>query len=331
MANELIRWNKLKQAIVEAKSIDEVKLIKDKAEAMRAYSKQIGESLTVQNDICEIKLRAERRMGEMLKETELYKGGGQLPKEKRSHDVTTSLKLVEIGLQKHQSARYQKIADLPKETFEKIITETKKEEKELTEALMINTSKKIDREIQINEMKDSIEKGTAKLPEGKFEVIVVDPPWDYKTPYDPDGFRGITPYPTMSIEELKKVELPSTDDCVLWLWTTHRFMRHSFEILDKWGFEEKAILTWVKNKMGIGKWLRSKSEFCIMAVKGKPLINLTNQTTVLLADVKEHSKKPDEFYKMVDELCIGRKLDYFSRQEREGWEIYGIKEEIKNG
>ena len=61
---ELVKWNNAKQAIIEAKTIDEVLNIRDKAEAMRAYAKQIGESLEVQNDICEIKLRAQRRAGE---------------------------------------------------------------------------------------------------------------------------------------------------------------------------------------------------------------------------------------------------------------------------
>ena len=60
---ELTIWNKAKQAIIEAKNIDEVKAIRDKAEALRAYAKQAGESLKSQNDLCEIKLRAEEGQG----------------------------------------------------------------------------------------------------------------------------------------------------------------------------------------------------------------------------------------------------------------------------
>ena len=71
MRVKLVKWNNAKRAIMEAKSIDEVKAIRDKAEALRAYAKQAGESLTAQNDLCEIKLRAERRAGEMLKEREM--------------------------------------------------------------------------------------------------------------------------------------------------------------------------------------------------------------------------------------------------------------------
>lgn len=189
--------------------------------------------------------------------------------------------------------------------------------------------KKEERKQEIQTLKKNIEEGKIELPKGTYEVIVIDPPWRYgdkdDAGYDSEGFRGTTPYPTMSIDDIKKLKIPSSKDCVLWLWTTQKHLRYSFDILDSWGFEDKAVLTWCKNKMGIGKWLRSKSEFCIMAVKGKPTINLTNQTTVLNANIREHSRKPDEFYAMVEELCIGRKLDYFSREKRKGWDTHGIE------
>ena len=159
--------------------------------------------------------------------------------------------------------------------------------------------------------------------EGLFDVIVIDPPWPYGTKYDPDGRRAANPYPEMSLEEIMGIELPANDDCVLWLWTTHKFMRDSFAILDGWAFREVAIVTWVKGQMGLGAWLRSQSEFCIMAVKGKPKVELTNQTTVVHGELREHSRKPDEFYEMVEGLCLGHKLDYFSRAGRPGWVQFG--------
>ena len=127
----------------------------------------------------------------------------------------------------------------------------------------------------------------------------------------------------MSLDKIKEIQLPAADDCVLWLWTTHKFMRYSFDILDTWGFRDVSILTWEKDRMGLGQWLRSKTEFCIMAVKGKPIIDLTSQTTIIHGKLREHSRKPDEFFDMVDSLCVGKKLDYFSREPREGWSQFG--------
>lgn len=187
----------------------------------------------------------------------------------------------------------------------------------------IKQIRKAERQRDIEQQREAIEQGTARLPEGVFEVIVVDPPWPYGTKYDPDGRRAANPYPEMSLDEIAAIELPASEDCVLWLWTTHKFMRHSFKILDAWGFRDVAILTWVKDRMGLGSWLRSQSEFCIMAVRGNPKVTLTNQTTVIHGPLREHSRKPDEFYQLVESLCIGRRLDYFSRQHRLGWQTFG--------
>ena len=164
-----------------------------------------------------------------------------------------------------------------------------------------------------------------KEPNGKYYVIVIDPPWQYSKRAEDPTHRGRCGYPTMSIEEISKVEIPAEEDAILWLWTTNAFMHEAYHILDAWGFTPKTILTWVKDKMGVGDWLRGRSEHCILAVKGKPLINLTNQTTVLNAPMREHSRKPDEFYSMVEQLCPGKKIDMFSREPREGWDQWGCE------
>ncbi len=152
------------------------------------------------------------------------------------------------------------------------------------------------------------------------DVIITDPPWPYDTQhsYDAVGFRGTTPYPELSIEQIKNDFPQVSKDCVLWLWTTHRFMRDSFYLLDEWGFREVSIITWDKEKIGIGRWLRSQSEFCIMAVKGKPKVRLTNQSTIIREKGREHSRKPEAFYKLVNELCIGKVGECYSREKRPG-------------
>lgn len=184
----------------------------------------------------------------------------------------------------------------------------------------------------IDRQREQIASGLVALPEGVFEVISIDPPWPYddgksQSPYDPHGHRASNPYPEMTLDEIASIQLPAADDCVLWFWTTHKFMRHAFPILDRWGFQERAIVSWVKDRMGLGRWLRSQSEFCIMATRGNPTISLTNQTTVLKGPMREHSRKPDEFYEMVESLCVGRKLDYFSREARDGWAQLGNEPE----
>lgn len=222
-------------------------------------------------------------------------------------------------------------ANIPKQDVETLI-EVKQKAPELIKPI-INGEKsitEIEKEIKKAERNKEIQEQAERIKEmdftplnKKYDVIVVDPPWPYGTKYDPAGRRAANPYPEMSLDEIKAIELPAADDCVLWLWTTHKFMRYAFEIIDTWGFRDVAILTWVKDRIGLGSWLRSQSEFCIMAVKGKPKINLSNQSTVIYGKLREHSRKPDEFYEMVNSLCAGYKLDYFSREQRVGWDQFG--------
>ena len=69
------------------------------------------------------------------------------------------------------------------------------------------------------------------VPDGKYNLIVIDPPWQYGTEYDSETRRVASPYPELSIEELSRLQLPAAPDCALWLWTTHKFL-----------FEARALL-----------------------------------------------------------------------------------------
>lgn len=162
-------------------------------------------------------------------------------------------------------------------------------------------------------------------PSGLYEVIVADPPWSYEKRAEDMTHRGRCPYPTMTVDEIKALEIPAAENCVLWLWTTNAFIHDAYHVLEAWGFVPKTILTWVKDKIGLGDWLRGQTEHCILAVKGKPVVTLTNQSTVIYGPLREHSRKPDEFYELVESLCPGRKLELFARQTRPGWSAYGAE------
>ena len=181
------------------------------------------------------------------------------------------------------------------------------------------------REIKLEEQKIDIEKlKPEKEIEGVYDVIVIDPPWKYNAKYDPDGRRGSGAYPEMSMDELKRIKLPADKNCILWLWVTNNFMKEANELLDTWGFELKTILTWDKEIMGLGAWLRNRTEHCILAVKGKPYFKNTKWTTLIKEKRTSHSTKPTIFYEMVEEICAGRKLDYFNKnRKRDGWDNYG--------
>jgi N6-adenosine-specific RNA methylase IME4 len=159
---------------------------------------------------------------------------------------------------------------------------------------------------------------------GEYQVIVIDPPWPYGTEYDPKTRRVASPYPETPIEELAKFKIPAYKDSVLWLWTTHKFLSEALELMKGWGFEYKANFVWDKQRMGMGTWLRMQVEFCLLGIKGNPEWKLTNERDFLSVARKEHSRKPDEFYKMVAKLTPDTKrIDIFSREKREGFDQYG--------
>ena len=163
-------------------------------------------------------------------------------------------------------------------------------------------------------------------PEGRFSVIAADPPWPYSCRTEDVSHRGAIPYPSMTVEDICNLKLPADRDCVLWLWTTNAFMRQAFQVLDAWAFQDKTILTWVKDRMGVGNWLRGQTEHCILAVKGSPVVTLQGQSTVLNAPVREHSRKPDAFYALVEAICPARaRLDLFGRERRTGWVCAGAE------
>ena len=167
------------------------------------------------------------------------------------------------------------------------------------------------------------------LPDGKFNVITCDPPWSYDNRAADLTHRARNPYPDMTLPEIKALPVSgmAEDNCVLWLWTTNAFLRDAFDCLDAWGFTYKTMLTWDKEIMGLGDWLRGQSEHCLLAVRGRPLVTLTNQTTMLRSQRNAHSRKPPEFIRLVESLCPGTKLEMFSRESKPGWACWGAETE----
>lgn len=183
--------------------------------------------------------------------------------------------------------------------------------------------KKAARLKMIEEQKQAIESGEVKLPEGVFEVIALDPPWNYGREYDPDSSRVANPYPEMTQAQLLELAPPFADDSVCMLWTTHAFLFDAKELLDHWGFTYKATMVWDKGKMGMGHWLRMQCEFCLVGIKGKPKWNNTKWRDIITEARREHSRKPEAFYEMVEDVVTGRRLEFFSREQRKGWATYG--------
>jgi ParB/RepB/Spo0J family partition protein len=181
------------------------------------------------------------------------------------------------------------------------------------------------KKLKIQRQAEAILQEPPPLPgRGPYRVIAVDPPWPYGS--DPYYRAGACPYPLMPIADI--CALPVADiahrDSILFLWTTNAFLREAFQVVAAWGFSYKTMLTWAKDRMGLGDWLRGQTEHCLLAVRGNPTIVLGNHTTILHGPVRAHSQKPDEFYEFVQSYApAARYAELFARTGRPGWDGHG--------
>ena len=166
------------------------------------------------------------------------------------------------------------------------------------------------------------------LPEGVFEVIYADPPWLYEQP------GGRTPqlravelhYPTMSDEEIAAIEVPAADDSVCFLWATNPKLREALDVLGAWGFDYRTNLAWVKDKIGMGYYVRGQHELLLIGRRGDlPVPHEANRpASVIHAPRAQHSAKPDAAYEAIERMYPdARKLELFAREMRPGWASWG--------
>jgi len=173
---------------------------------------------------------------------------------------------------------------------------------------------------------ESVEVREAKAIAGLYDVIVIDPPWPMqKIERDERPNQSEFDYPTMTEDELSDMEMPSSDDCHLWLWTTHKFMPMAFRLLDAWRFKYICTFVWHKNggfqPFGLPQF---NCEFALYAHKGNPQFIDTKAFNVCFdAPRTKHSEKPESFYDVVRRVTAGRRIDMFNRRKIEGFDVWG--------
>ena len=327
----LTRYDAMRTALVEAHRIDEVKDIRDKAEALRLYAKQAGEGLDSQNKLAEIKIRAERRCGELLGEMDRADVGRP---EKTSHAVTivSPPTLSDMGITRMQSSRWQAMASMPEEVFESHIAEVVNATEgivELTSAGLLRVAQQIKREQRNEEMRLAV-----PLPGDKYRVWYADPPWSYGNSgviNDSDSYgRAARHYPSMSIDALcdmgSDIRSKCEPDAVLFMWVTSPLLAECFPVIDAWGFQYKSSFVWDKVGHNFGHYNSVRHEFLLVATRGSclPDDRTLHDSVLSIPKSDVHSQKPEEFRRMIDSLYTwGRRIELFARQSVEGWDTWG--------
>lgn len=165
----------------------------------------------------------------------------------------------------------------------------------------------------------------------RFPVIYADPPWRYEQQLMGHTDRGVeNHYPTMSLAEIcaLPVKALATDDAILFLWVTVPCVKEALVVMEAWGFEYKTQLVWVKDKIGMGFYVRNQHELLFIGRRGDlPLPEPENRpSSYLPAPRTDHSEKPAEFAALIEAMYPGLpRVELFARVARAGWERWGYE------
>lgn len=179
----------------------------------------------------------------------------------------------------------------------------------------------------------------------KYRTIVVDPPWHYDSWPGQMGVKGVyvrtgildkayrkpISYPTLSVSEIVALPvdaLAEHDGCHLYLWTTNRYLPDAFNVCQAWGFRYSQLLTWAKTPMGLGPGgaFAQNAEYVLFARRG----SLRHKQRIDSAWFNwprmgpgSHSRKPEAFIDLVEQVSPGPYLELFARRQRLGWDTWG--------
>jgi len=162
----------------------------------------------------------------------------------------------------------------------------------------------------------------------KYQIIMADPPWQYDFSKD-NADKIENHYPTMTLKQICSLNVPSDDNCVLYLWATAPKLLEALEVMKSWGFKYKTHAIWDKQWIGMGYWFRGTHELLLVGTKGKvsPPKPTKRVASVYKERRTEHSKKPRYFRDIITDSFSAdwNKLEMFARQKTDGWDAIGYE------
>lgn len=166
-----------------------------------------------------------------------------------------------------------------------------------------------------------------------YGAIIADPPWYFRN-YSTKGEvkNPVAHYacaPTADLASLPVAHL-AKPDCALIMWATAPMLPDALALMAAWGFTFKSAGAWAKQSstgtawaFGTGYCFRSAAEFFLLGTMGKPKINSRSVRNLMVAPVREHSRKPEQQYAILEHMFDGPYLELFARQTRPGWDAWG--------
>jgi N6-adenosine-specific RNA methylase IME4 len=171
----------------------------------------------------------------------------------------------------------------------------------------------------------------------KFSTILADPPWQFqnRTGKVAPEHKRLSRYGTMTLEDIKALPVPSIskETAHLYLWVPNALLPEGLAVMHAWGFQYKSNLVWHKIRKdggsdgrGVGFYFRNVTELILFGVRGKNARTLSpgrSQVNYLSSRKREHSRKPDEQYPIIEACSPGPFIELFARGDRRGWFGWG--------
>lgn len=178
--------------------------------------------------------------------------------------------------------------------------------------------------------------------DNKFATVLADPPWQFqnRTGKMAPEHRRLTRYSTMDLKEIRElpVEAIVEDTAHLYLWVPNALLAEGLQVMKHWGFTYKSNLIWYKvrkdggpDRRGVGFYFRNVTEVILFGVRGKNARTLKpgrSQENMIISRKREHSRKPDEQYDLIEKCSWGPRIELFARGPRDGWFVWGNQSEI---
>jgi N6-adenosine-specific RNA methylase IME4 len=173
--------------------------------------------------------------------------------------------------------------------------------------------------------------GDSPLPQDrKYPVILADPPWKFEVYEAESGLDSAADahYPTMAIDDIARLPVAdlATRDAVLFLWSTAPHLPQVLGVLEAWAFQYVTNVVWVKDRAGLGYWVRNQHELLLIARRGDMPTPAPDSRppSVIHAPRREHSRKPDETYALIERIYPDLpRIELFARHRRPGWDAWG--------
>ncbi|MGP1281436.1 MAG: MT-A70 family methyltransferase [Parasphingopyxis sp.] len=171
----------------------------------------------------------------------------------------------------------------------------------------------------------------------KFGTILADPPWQFqnRTGKVAPEHKRLARYPTMTLDDIRKLPVADIADepSHLYLWVPNALLPDGLSVMEAWGFRYVSNIIWHKIRKdggsdgrGVGFYFRNVTEILLFGVRGKNARTLApgrRQVNMIQSRKREHSRKPDEQYRVIEDCSWGPRLEMFSRGKRRGWTAWG--------